>query len=86
MFRIPCPSCGLRDAAEFRHHGEVRSRPDPRTVTPAEWRSYLYDQRNVAGWVSETWYHRAGCRRFVTVERNTITNETRPAATAGARK
>lgn len=78
MFRIPCPHCGLRDASEFRHHGETRARPDLRTVTPPEWRAYLYDQRNLAGWVSETWYHRAGCRRFVTVQRNTTTNETRP--------
>lgn len=77
MFRIPCPHCGLRDASEFRHHGEARTRPDPRTVTPQEWRAYLYEQPNLAGWISETWYHRAGCRRFVSVARNTVTNETR---------
>ncbi|MGH8859748.1 MAG: sarcosine oxidase subunit delta [Jatrophihabitantaceae bacterium] len=80
MFRIPCPHCGLRDAAEFRHQGECRVRPDPRTATPQEWRTYLYAQDNVAGWTRETWYHAFGCQRFVTVERDTTTNETRPAA------
>jgi heterotetrameric sarcosine oxidase delta subunit len=83
MFRIPCPHCGLRDAAEFRHHGEMRTRPDPLTVTPQEWRAYLYEQRNVADWIRETWYHRAGCRRFVHVERHTVTNETRAAFPSG---
>jgi heterotetrameric sarcosine oxidase delta subunit len=79
MFRIPCPYCGPRDAAEFRHQGESRNRPDPRTVTPKQWRAYLYEKDNVAGWTTETWYHALGCRRFVSVERNTLTNETSPA-------
>jgi methylglutamate dehydrogenase subunit B len=78
MFRIPCPSCGLRDASEFRHLGEASSPPDPRTATAAQWRSYLYDKRNVAGWTAETWFHRAGCRSVVAVERNTMTNAVRP--------
>jgi heterotetrameric sarcosine oxidase delta subunit len=82
MFRIPCPHCGLRDATEFRHHGERRVRPDSHAVTPAEWRAYLYEQRNVAGWTNEIWYHRAGCRRFISVERNTLTNEIRLAGEA----
>lgn len=85
MFRIPCPHCGLRNVAEFRHAGETGARPDPRTATPGEWRSYLYEKSNVAGWTSEAWYHGSGCRRFITVERHTVTNEVRPApASTGA--
>ena len=30
---------------------------------------------NPRGQVTETWYHRAGCRRYVVVERDTSTNE-----------
>ncbi len=82
MFRIPCPYCGPRDATEFRHQGESRNRPDPRTVTRGQWRAYLYEKDNVAGWTRENWYHGVGCRRFISVERNTVTNETRPAAAA----
>jgi sarcosine oxidase subunit delta len=78
MFQIPCPYCGPRNVSEFRHVGERRPRPDVRTATPAQWRSYLYEQDNVAGWSAESWYHSSGCRRFVAVERHTVTNQVRP--------
>jgi heterotetrameric sarcosine oxidase delta subunit len=80
VFRIPCPHCGPRNLTEFRSVGEVHSRPDPATTTPDEWRGYLYGQRNRADWTTETWYHRAGCRTFLTVERHTVTNDIRSSA------
>ena len=80
MFRIPCPHCGLRNVSEFRHVGEHRTRPDPLTVTPVQWREYLYQQSNRADWTVESWYHTSGCRRFLSLERHTVTNETRPIA------
>jgi len=82
LFRIPCPHCGLRNVSEFRHVGERRTRPDAQTATPAQWRAYLYEQSNVAGWSVEAWYHAFGCRRFVSVERHTVTNEARAVADA----
>ena len=78
MILLPCPWCGPRDADEFGYVGEMGARPDPRTTTPTQWRDYLYLRRNVAGWTSERWYHRAGCRRYLVVERDTMTNEVRP--------
>jgi heterotetrameric sarcosine oxidase delta subunit len=78
MFRIPCPHCGSRNVSEFRHVGERRTRPDPQTATPVEWRAYLYEHDNVAGLSVESWYHTFGCRRFISVERHTVTNEVRP--------
>jgi len=83
MFLIPCPHCGLRNLSEFRHLGESRERPDPQTATPTEWRRYLYERRNVADWTAETWYHAFGCRRFIGVERHTLTNAVRPAKGPG---
>ncbi len=77
MIVLACPHCGPRNASEFRYVGELRSRPDPNATSPAEWRSYLYVQTNPAGWVTERWYHRAGCRRYLVVERHTVTNEVR---------
>jgi len=59
--------------------GEATTRPDPRGASPEAWRSYLYLRRNPCGWQHESWYHRAGCRKYVTVERHTLTNEVRPA-------
>lgn len=79
MLVIVCPHCGPRNSSEFRHAGTSRQRPAPISVTPQEWREYLYGQQNAAGWISESWYHTMGCRRFFPMERNTLTNETRPA-------
>lgn len=75
MILIPCPNCGPRNASEFRYIGEQESRPDPNQTTPAAWRSYLYMHSNEAGWVTETWWHGSGCRRYLIVERHTVTNE-----------
>jgi len=77
MILIPCPHCGPRNASEYHYVGEQRTRPDPATCDPAGWRSYLYMRTNAAGWVTETWLHRAGCRRYLTVQRDTVTNEVR---------
>ena len=60
------------------------SRPDPARVTPAQWRAYLYLRANTRGWATETWYHRMGCRRFITVQRHTETHEIRAAWPADA--
>jgi heterotetrameric sarcosine oxidase delta subunit len=82
MMLLPCPWCGPRDAGEFGYVGELVDRPDPRTATRQQWRDYLYVRRNSAGWRSERWYHRMGCRRYLVVERDTTTNEVR-SPTAG---
>jgi heterotetrameric sarcosine oxidase delta subunit len=83
MMIIPCIHCGPRNASEFRYRGESGSRPDPNRTTPVEWHAYLYDKSNIAGWVTERWHHTAGCRRFFTVERHTVTNEIRAARPPG---
>lgn len=75
MMLMPCPECGPRNVSEFRYLGEETERPDPGRATPAEWRRYLYEKRNPAGVTSETWFHASGCRAFLRVERNTLTNE-----------
>ena len=55
----------------------MAGRPDPAAATPREWRDYLYLRDNTRGWVTERWYHRAGCRQFFVVERDTVSDETR---------
>ena len=77
MILIRCPWCGPRDAGEFAYQGEARPRPDPAAATPLQWRDYLYFPANPRGEVAETWYHRMGCRRYFTIERDTATNESR---------
>jgi sarcosine oxidase, subunit delta len=80
---LPCPHCGPRNASEFRYLGEALERPEPNAAGTGEWRAYLYLRRNPADWTTETWLHRAGCRKFLTVERHTVTNEVRAIGPAG---
>jgi sarcosine oxidase, subunit delta len=83
MMLVPCPWCGPRNVSEFAYGGEALRRPDVGTADPLEWRTYLYTRDNPCGWVRETWYHRFGCRRYITVERHTLTNEVRAASVPG---
>ncbi len=77
MILLPCPYCGPRNASEFHYVGELSTRPDPNTADAEGWRTFLYTRVNPAGWTTETWFHRAGCRQHFTVERHTVTNEVR---------
>ena len=78
MILIPCPWCGPRDAGEFHYSGETKPRPDAATAGPEQWRDYLYLRGNRRGWVTERWYHRAGCGQYFLVDRDTATDEARP--------
>ncbi len=78
MIQLPCPWCGLRNVVEFRYVGESRPRPDPATTTPEQWREHLYIRANPRGQVVESWYHSAGCRRYFRLQRDTVSNQTRP--------
>ena len=77
MILLPCPYCGPRNASEFRYVGELSTRPDPNSTSLEDWRAFLYTRVNPAGWTTETWFHRAGCRQHFVVERHTVTNEVR---------
>ena len=77
MLLIPCPWCGPRDEAEF-HYGAQADVPypaDPGSLTDEEWAAYLFTRTNPKGELHERWFHTAGCRQWLTVTRNTVTNE-----------
>ncbi len=84
MLLIICPHCGPRNRSEFAYRDELVVRP-PADTDPAAWRSYLYERRNTAGWQRVQWFHVAGCRRYLVVERHTVTNEIRSVAPAEGR-
>lgn len=84
MLVILCPHCGPRNDEEFTYQGELVPRP-PVETDPVTWRKYLYMKHNQAGWQTERWFHVSGCRRFLEVERNTITNEIRRVREVGVR-
>ena len=72
-FHIRCPNCGVRPCSEFSFNGEVRPLADP-AASDEEEIARLWLRRNVAGIQRERWFHAAGCRRFVTLSRDTRTN------------
>lgn len=80
MLIVPCPHCGPRNSADMRYVGESHTRPDPNTTSPEAWRHHLYMRDNPAGWLTETWYCRSGCRKYLSLERNTVSNEFRTPA------
>ena len=82
MLVIVCPNCGPRNDSEYDYRGEPVARP-PVDSDPVTWRRYLYEKPNTAGWQRERWFHVAGCRQFLFIERNTITNEIRDTTVSG---
>jgi sarcosine oxidase, subunit delta len=76
MLSIPCPSCGPREENEFRYGGwaGVAMPSDPDAASDAEWAAFLYLRDNPEGPFRERWNHAAGCRRWFTISRDTLTN------------
>ena len=86
MLLIPCPWCGPRDETEYRYGGQAGlvTPPDPEALDDAAWADFMYARDNPKGPFAERWYHRAGCRRWFSVERDTLTYEISDAWPAGA--
>lgn len=76
MMLIPCPHCGPRDEDEFTYGGDATVlRPaDPEALSDAEWTAFLFLRDNPRGAHREHWFHRYGCRRWITIERDTLTH------------
>jgi methylglutamate dehydrogenase subunit B len=73
--RIKCPYCGERDAQEFTYRGAHLRRPDAEALdAESAFYDYVYVRDNPAGPLAELWYHRAGCRSWLAVERDTRTH------------
>jgi sarcosine oxidase subunit delta len=66
-FMLVCPNCGPREVYEFRYGGEARDQGSAQGGTSPS-------AQNLPGPQRELWYHRLGCRRWLTVERDVRTN------------
>lgn len=75
---IDHPLLGPRDASEFVYLGDASliDRPDA-DVGEAAFYDYAYLRDNPAGWHRELWFHEAGDRSWLVVERHTVTHEIR---------
>ena len=71
MHELDCPRCGARPLEEFTFGGERR--PPAEWLTDAGDRDYdeVWVFENPAGIATERWFHSAGCRRWLTVRRDT---------------
>lgn len=72
--KVTCPNCGPRYTTEFWFGGELLPHAAP-NADPLEGdfeRVWLRENR--AGVQGERWFHHAGCRRWLVVERDTRTN------------
>ncbi|EJL30872.1 sarcosine oxidase subunit delta [Novosphingobium sp. AP12] len=69
--RIDCPYCGERDAQEFVYRGDASlMRPESEDGMA----DYVYLRDNLAGPMTEHWYHAQGCRTWIAVTRDTTTH------------
>lgn len=77
--RLDCPRCGSRPYTEFWFDSETRPLGQPGDSFEHDFER-VWMRPNVAGVQQERWFHYAGCRRHLTVERDTRTNEIRAIA------
>lgn len=70
---INCPHCGTRPKEEFTIRGASVVRPAP-SAPDEDWHRYVYIRDNERGRIFEDWHHAAGCRRWLIVERDTVTH------------
>ena len=75
MLRLTCPLCGTRDHTEFRYGGDAsKVRPSPGETSPEAWHEHVFIFDNPKGAHREHWQHVLGCRHWMVVERDTVTN------------
>lgn len=75
MHELHCPRCGARPLEEFLFGGERRS--VPAEITDPDERDFdeVWIFENPHGPTTERWFHAYGCRRWLTVRRDTIRDE-----------
>ncbi|MFT6075973.1 MAG: sarcosine oxidase subunit delta [Yoonia sp.] len=73
--RITCPNCGERDRREFYYQGDALAIDRPAEDAGSHaWDDYLHNRDNLAGDIRDMWFHEAGCRAWLVVDRNTTTH------------
>jgi methylglutamate dehydrogenase subunit B len=75
--RIPCPHCGWRPFTEFTFGGELR--PIDAERADGDF-ARVFWRENAAGPQRERWFHSLGCRRWMTLTRDTRNNGIDPDA------
>lgn len=72
--RISCPNCGPRAIEEFLY-GEIPEVPKFLIDPDARDLDRAFMRKNPEGPALERWFHAYGCRRWLTMRRDTRTDE-----------
>jgi heterotetrameric sarcosine oxidase delta subunit len=73
--RINCPWCGERAETEFRSAGAALDRPSaPTELDGTQWADHIYGRDNQPGLVRELWWHWAGCRQWLLIDRDSVSH------------
>jgi heterotetrameric sarcosine oxidase delta subunit len=76
---LPCPNCGPRPIEEFEY-GEIPVVPESITAADERDLDRAFMRSNPEGPQTERWFHTFGCRRWLTLRRDTRTDEVLDAA------
>jgi heterotetrameric sarcosine oxidase delta subunit len=74
MMQIACPHCGPRAQAEFRYERTIDS-VVPLDAAPEAAMETLFTRNNPRGVDEEIWRHTFGCRAWMIITRDRVTNE-----------
>ena len=74
MTQFTCPHCGPRDQAEFIYERTVDAVVSL-DAAPEEAMKSLFTRNNPRGVDEEIWRHTYGCRAWMVIARNRVTNE-----------
>ena len=86
MLLLPCPHCGPRDHSEFRYGGDAsKARPALGEADAKVWHDHVFLFDNPKGPHKEYWQHVLGCRQWMIVERDTLTQAISSARPARAK-
>ncbi|MFT5240942.1 MAG: heterotetrameric sarcosine oxidase delta subunit [Candidatus Promineifilaceae bacterium] len=72
--QIECPNCGRRPVEEFAY-GEIPVVPETITDPDARDVDRAFMLNNPEGVQREAWFHTFGCRRWLYLYRDTVTDE-----------
>ena len=72
--QIACPHCGPRAQAEFVYERTVDS-VVPLNASPEDAMKALFTRNNPRGFDEEIWRHTFGCRAWIVIKRNRVSNE-----------
>ncbi len=84
MLLISCPFCGPRSEDEFAFGGDATLDTQKEDSSTELFADKLFLRANPKGWHKELWTHRYGCRRWLIIERHTVTHQIRSVSLATA--